>query len=178
MRNIATMRSVEPSRGAVRAEDVYDTDIDDLWRACSRPDRLARWIAKVAGNAAPGNTVNVTFTSSWSGPARIDDCDAPHHLLLTMDPGDDETQLEAWLTAEGSGTRLVVEERGLPLNGLHFYGAGWYAHLEDLARSLAEDGPVHPDGWSAESPAAGWHARWSEALPAYESAEPTGSEKT
>jgi hypothetical protein len=50
----------------------------------------------------------------------------------TMHPLD-ESQIEAWLTAEGSKTRLVVEERGLPVDALHFHGAGWQVHLEDRA---------------------------------------------
>ena len=54
------------------------------------------------------------FTSSWTGPATIEVCDAPHHLLLTTG-AEDESQVEAWLTTEGAQTRLVVEERGLPV---------------------------------------------------------------
>jgi uncharacterized protein YndB with AHSA1/START domain len=30
--------------------DIYDTDVDDLWEACTNPERLARWIAKVSGD--------------------------------------------------------------------------------------------------------------------------------
>jgi uncharacterized protein YndB with AHSA1/START domain len=153
----------------VRVEDVYDTGIEDLWQACTTPERLARWIAKVSGELHAGGMVHAVFTSTWSGPARIEACDAPHHLLLTTEPGtDDESQLEAWLTAEGSRTRLVVEERGLPVDSLHFYGAGWQVHLEDLARSLAGDGPVHAGGWSEQTPASSWHARWTELTPTYQ----------
>ena len=79
----------------------------------------------------------------------------------------DEAELEAWLTEEGSRTRLVVEERGLPLEELPFHGAGWQAHLEDLGRSLVLGGPAHPDGWSSSRHAAGWHQRWTELTPAY-----------
>lgn len=57
--------------------------------------------------------------------------------------------------ALGAFTRLVVEERGLPLDRLHLHGAGWQAHLEDLGRSLA-----------GESSA--WEARWTELAPVYE----------
>ena len=78
-----------------------------------------------------------------------------------MEPGtDDEATLEAWLTEEGGRTRLVVEERGLPLDALHFYGAGWQAHLEDLGRSLAGE------------PSA-WKSRWTELTPVY-AAQPIG----
>ena len=169
MNIIGTLRTVDETTGAVRVEDTYATDIHDLWAACTTPERLARWIATVSGDLSVGSTVDLVFTSTWSGRARIDVCEAPHHLLLTSEPGtDEESQTEVWLLAEGDGTRLVVEERGLPTDGLHFYGAGWQAHLEDLARALDTDGPVHAEGWSAEEAAPAWKARWQELTPAYQ----------
>jgi len=169
VRIIGTMRALDDTRGAVRVEDVYDTDIDDLWKACTTPERLARWIAEVSGDLRVGGTVHAVFTSTWTGPARIEVCDAPHHLLLTTEPEtDDETQIEAWLTAEGSRTRLVVEERGLPVGQLHFYGAGWQVHLEDLGRSLVSDGSAHADGWSEQTAAPAWHERCTKLTPAYQ----------
>jgi uncharacterized protein YndB with AHSA1/START domain len=156
MKTIVTMHALDGERGSVRAEDVYDTDIDDLWQACTVPERLARWIAEVSGTPEVGGTVQASLTSTWSGLVRVESCDPPRHLLLTLEPGtDDETTVEAWLSAEEGRTRLVVEERGLPLKGLHFYGAGWQAHLEDLGRSLAGD-------------ASAWKQRWDELTPVYE----------
>lgn len=156
MRTIGTMRALDERRGAIHVEDAYDTDIEDLWEACTKPERLARWIAEVSGELRVDGIFHASFTSSWSGPGRVDVCEPPRHLLLTMEAGtDDETQIEAWLTREGDETRLVVEERGLPLDRLHFHGAGWQAHLEDLARSLADE------------PSA-WEARWNELTPAYQ----------
>jgi uncharacterized protein YndB with AHSA1/START domain len=166
---IGTMRELDDTRGAVRVEDVYDTDIDDLWQACTSPERLARWIAEVSGDLRLGGTVNVVFTSTWTGPARIEVCEAPRHLLLTAEPGaEDETHIEAWLAAEGPKTRLIVEERGLPAGQLHFYGAGWQVHLEDLGRSLASGGSAHTEGWSSDRAAPAWHQRWTELTPAYQ----------
>ncbi len=164
-----TMRALDETHGAVRVEDLYDTDINDLWQACTTPERLSRWIAEVSGDLKVGATFHAVFTSTWSGPARIEVCDAPNHLLLTNEPGaEDESQLEAWFTQEGSQTRLVVEERGLPVDKLHFYGAGWQAHLEDLGRSLSSGEAAHTDGWSAERAAPAWHQRWTELTPDYE----------
>ncbi len=171
MTSTGTMRALDDVTGAVRVEDVYDTDIDDLWAACTTPERLSRWIAEVSGELREGATFDAVLTSTWAGPIRIEVCEAPRHLLLTMEPGtDDETQVEAWLTSEGAGTRLVVEERGLPVDKIHFYGAGWQAHVDDLGRSLATGGTVHPGGWSAEAPSAAWRARWDELTPAYREA--------
>ena len=156
MNTTGTMRALDESLGAVRVEDVYDTDIDDLWEACTTPERLARWIADVSGDLRVGGAIHATFTSSWDGPGQIRECDRPRHLLLTMEPGTgDETEMEVWLSEEGARTRLVVEERGLPLDKIHFHGAGWQAHLEDLRRSL-----------SGRSSA--WKARWTELAPVYE----------
>jgi uncharacterized protein YndB with AHSA1/START domain len=156
MKTIGTMRALDQDRGALRVEDVYDTDINDLWAACTEPERLARWIAEVSGDLHIGGTIHAVFTSTWTGPGRIEACDSPHHLLLTMQPDtEDEAQIEAWLTAEGAKTRLVVEERGLPLADLHYHGAGWQAHLEDLGHAL--------NGGQSQ-----WKARWDELTPAYE----------
>jgi hypothetical protein len=106
---------------------------------------------------------------TWTGPGRIDACEKPHHLLLTTEPGtSDEAQIEAWLTEEGSRTRLVVEERGLPLERLYFHGAGWQAHLEDLGRSLGGEAAAGPEPWTENSPESGWRARWTELTPTYE----------
>jgi uncharacterized protein YndB with AHSA1/START domain len=169
MRILGTTRALDDTRGAVRVEDVYETDIEDLWAACTEPERLARWIAEVSGDLREGGEVHAVLTSTWSGRVAIESCEPPHHLVLTMGPGtEEESRVEAWLTAEGSRTRLVVEERGLPVEALHFYGAGWQVHLEDLGRSLRGGAAVHPGGWSAEQAAPNWHSRWQELTPAYQ----------
>lgn len=156
-RMLGSMRRIDEARGAVRVEDVYDTGIGDLWSAITEPRRLARWIADVEGDLRVGGMVQARFTSTWEGPGRIDVCDPPNHILLTMEPATaDETVIEAWLTSEGEHTRLVIEERGLPLDALYKHGAGWQAHIEDLGRYLA-------GGQS------NWKARWTELTPAYHS---------
>lgn len=169
MRTIGTMHALDETRGAVRVEDVYDTDIEDLWEACTSPERLVRWLAEVSGERHLGGTVHVTFTSTATGPGVVEVCEAPYHLRVRMCPGtDDETAIEAWLSEEGSRTRLVVEERGLPLDKLHFHGSGWQVHLEDLGRSLQTGSTVHPDGWTTETPSPAWDRQWRRLTPTYE----------
>ncbi len=144
----------------VRVEDVYDTDLDDLWAAITDPDRLARWIATVDGDLRVGGVVALAFTSGWEGAARVDVCDAPHRLLLTTEPDSaDEGQIEVVLAAEAHGTRLVVEDRGLPPGEGPDHGAGWQVHLEDL-RAVLEGREPRP-----------WRERWIELRPAYRAAQ-------
>jgi len=153
-----TVRSVD-GRGVVRMEGRYDTDIDDLWSALTDARRLARWLAEVEGDLRVGGAFRATFTSGWEGPGRVDTCEPPQHLLVTMTPGgDDETVIEAVLVADGDGTMLVIEERGLPLEELAAHGAGWQAHVEDLAAHIAGRAPTD------------WRTRWLELEPSYRGA--------
>jgi uncharacterized protein YndB with AHSA1/START domain len=135
-RILGTLRT-EDGRGVVHIEDVYPTDVDDLWAAVSEPERLARWLVDIEGETRGGNPFHVRFTSGWEGTLRVDVCEAPRHLLLTASDGESETVMEATLTPEADGTRLVIEERGLPLSEYAAHGAGWQAHLEDLGTVLA-----------------------------------------
>jgi hypothetical protein len=45
----------------------------------------------------------------------------------------EETVMDVTLTADGDGTVLVVEERGIPVKLLAAYGAGVQIHVENLA---------------------------------------------
>ena len=143
-------------KGVVRMEGAYDTDIDDLWSALTDTPRLARWVAQVEGDLRVGGAFQATFRSGWEGHGRVDVCEPPRHLLVTMTPGEEEeTVIEAELVTDGHQTRLVVEERGLPLEELAAHGAGWQAHVEDLAAHLAG---IEPSDW---------RTRWSELAPSY-----------
>ncbi len=141
--------------GVVRIEDTYDTGIEDLWTALTDPQRLSRWIADVEGDLRPGGVFQARFTSEWEGSGRVDVCERPTRLVVTMWDDEGETVIEARLTAQADKTRLVIEESGLPLGELAAHGSGWQAHMEDLATHLA--GQARAD----------WKTRWLELTPWY-----------
>lgn len=154
---VGTLRRLEGGKGAVRMEDLYDTDADDLWSALTDPRRLAQWVASVTGELCLGGWIHARFTSGWDGPGRIDVCQAPHRLVVTMSPGTpDETVIDATLTPEDDKTRLVIEERGIPLGELPFHGAGWQAHVDDLT--------AHIHGRETGD----WRTRWTALTPTYQ----------
>ncbi|HET6626605.1 MAG TPA: SRPBCC family protein [Nocardioidaceae bacterium] len=157
MKIIGTMRALEETRGAVRIEDTYDTDIDDLWEACTKPERLARWIAEVSGDLRLGGEFDASFTSGWEGTGRVDACEPPRRLLVTTtEAGEpDEQVIEVTLTPDGDRTKLIIEERGLPIDHLAAYGAGWQVHAEDLAAYLTS------------SERCDRQTRWQELIPFY-----------
>lgn len=87
-------------------------------------------------------------------------CEPPRRLLVTMSAGqDDQTVIEAEIIPDGDYARLALEERGLPLDEAAAHGAGWQAHVEDLAAYLVG------------TPTAHWRTRWTELTPAYRDQE-------
>jgi uncharacterized protein YndB with AHSA1/START domain len=96
--------------------------------------------------------------SGWEGTGRVEVCEPPRRLRVTGREAQDsyDEVIEATLTADGEQTILVIEARGMPLERVPFYGAGWQIHVEDLAAYLA--GRERGDGM----------ARWNELVPPYQ----------
>ncbi|HEV8103548.1 MAG TPA: SRPBCC family protein [Gaiellaceae bacterium] len=164
---LGSLRSAN-GKGVVRIEDRYDTGIDDLWAAITDPDRLARWHGQVEGDLRPGGTFRLYIEASdIDSTGRVEACEPPRRLLVTTRETDEsyrkgqgvppfDESLEATLTADGDHTILVIEVRGMPLDKIAFYGAGWQIHAESLAAYIA--GREQGDG----------EARWDELVPAYQ----------
>ena len=145
------------AKGNVHVEELYDTDIDDLWSALTDPQRLDRWLAHVEGDLRPGGSFRALFTSGWEGAGRVDVCEPPRRLVVSMSGGEgDGTVMEAQLVVVGHQTKLVIEEQGLALEELPLHGAGWQAHVEDLSAYLAN------------RERSDWQSRWLELTPIYQ----------
>ena len=84
----------------------------------------------------------------------IRETDASHQGGPGVPPFD--AGIELTLTAVGDQTDLTIEVRGMPLDKIAFYGAGWQIHAENLAHYLA----------GRERADAG--ARWAELIPPYQ----------
>jgi len=166
-RILGSLRSAD-GQGVVRVEDRYDTDIDDLWSALTDPGRLARWYGEVAGDLRPGGEFRLHVDDAGMDvTGRVEACEPPRRLRVTTRETDESYRpgngvppfdeiAEATLTADGDQTILVIEVRGMPLDKIAFYGAGWQIHAENLATYLAgrESGDTE--------------ARWGELVPPYQ----------
>jgi uncharacterized protein YndB with AHSA1/START domain len=156
-RIVGSLRSAD-GMGIVRIQGRYGTDVDDLWSALTDPGRLARWYGRVEGDLRPGGQFRLHIESDgWDGTGRVDACEPPRRLLVTTRDADEpyDEVIEAMLTADGDQTILVIEARGMPLDKIAFYGAGWQIHAENLAAHLAGRERVG-------------EARWHELAPAYQ----------
>ena len=156
-RILGSLRSAD-GKGVVRMEDRVDTDIDDVWSALTDPTRLARWYGEIEGDLSVGGEYRARlFASGWEGTGRLEACEPPRRLLVTIKDADEpgEGVIEVTLAADGDQTIVVWEERGMPLDYLAAFGAGIQVHVEDLAAHLA--GRERVDS----------KARWDELIPAY-----------
>jgi uncharacterized protein YndB with AHSA1/START domain len=155
-------------QGVVRIEDRLDAGVGDVWSAITDPARLARWHAQVEGDLRPGGEFRIYVEpDDWEGTGRVEECEPPRRLRVTTRESDESWKkgegtppfdevVEATLTPDGGQTILVLEVRGIPLDVVAFYGAGWQIHAESLARHVA--GQERGDT----------EARWSELIPAYQ----------
>jgi uncharacterized protein YndB with AHSA1/START domain len=166
-RILGSLRSADGT-GVVRIEDHYDTGIEDLWSAITDPGRVARWYGRVEGDLRPGGEFRLYVESSdIDATGRVEVCEPPRRLLVATRETDEsyrrgqgappfDEAIEARLTADGDQTILVIEVRGLPLDKVAFYGAGWQIHAETLAAFLAGREPGDTE------------ARWDELVPPYQ----------
>jgi uncharacterized protein YndB with AHSA1/START domain len=154
--------------GVVRIEDRYDTGIDDLWAAITDPARLARWHGQLEGDLRPGGAFRLYLEADdIESTGRVEVCEPPRRLLVTSRETDESYQkgqgvppfdaaIEVMLTADGDQTLLVLEVKGMPLDKIAFYGAGWQIHAESLAAYLAGRERGDTEG------------QWGELVPAYQ----------
>jgi len=111
----------------------YDAPIEDVWDACTSPERLARWLSPVTGDLRVGGS----FQMQGNAGGEILRCEAPRLLLVTWVYGDrpaDEVELR--LTPDGDGTVLELEHAtvaehapmmidGRPVDAILGVGIGW-----------------------------------------------------
>ncbi len=166
VRILGSLRSTA-GKGVVRIEDRYPTDVKDLWAAITEPSRLAGWLGEVDGDLRPGGKFRLYVpTDNVENAGQVEACEPPRRLRVTMRETDESYRkgqgappfdkvTEATLTPDGDHTILVIEVRGLPLDKIAFFGAGWQIHAENLATYIAgrERGDTE--------------ARWDQLVPPY-----------
>src|SRR5579884_3498736 len=78
----------------------YAYPVEDLWNACTDPQRLGRWLAPVEGELRPGGTFRVVGQAC----GRVLRCDGPHLLKVTWEYGEGTpTEVELRLSPDGHG---------------------------------------------------------------------------
>jgi uncharacterized protein YndB with AHSA1/START domain len=85
---------------------VYDTGIEDLWDACTNPERIPRWFLPVSGDLELGGRYALEGNASGT----IERCEPPRSFFATWEYGGMVSWIELTLTPEAGGrTRFSLE---------------------------------------------------------------------
>jgi len=120
---------------------VYDTDVDDLWDACTNPERIPRWFLPVSGELKIGGKYQLEGNAGGT----VERCDPPKSFAATWEFGGNVSWIEVRLTPEGEGARFELEhvahvDERWDEFGPGAVGIGWDGALVGLALHLAAPG--------------------------------------
>ena len=148
----------------------YDAGVEDLWGACTNPERIPRWFLPISGDLRVGGHYQLEGNAGGT----IERCDPPRSFAATWEYGDEVTWIEVRLVPEGdTRTRLELEHVALVDNarwaefGPGATGVGWELALSGLGLHLAGGGArVDPQefmAWTASDEGREFTTRCSEA---------------
>ncbi|WP_438303573.1 SRPBCC family protein [Streptomyces sp. HUAS TT11] len=131
----------------VTVSRTYDSSLDDLWDACTNPERIPRWFLPVSGDLRVGGR----FQLEGNAGGTIERCDPPKSFFATWEYGGEVSWIELRLTpVEDGGTRFELEhiahvddERWAEF-GPGAVGVGWDTGLLGLSRHLATGASMDP----------------------------------
>jgi uncharacterized protein YndB with AHSA1/START domain len=158
-RNLTVERDERRQRTVQTVSQSYPTTVDDLWEACTQPDRLARWFAPVTGDLRLGGRYQVEGNAS----GQVIACEPPRSFTVTWELGGDSSQVAVRLAPEGERARLTLEHEHTGDADSPFWaqfgpgatGVGWDLALLGLALHLVagKDRPDDPADFVRSAPA-------------------------
>ncbi len=125
---------------AVTLSRSYETDLDDLWEALTKKERIARWFAPVDGDFRPGGCFQITGNAD----GEIVKCSPPSKLSLTWEFGGGVSWVDLELTDAGGGKSLLTLTHTADPSphwdryGPGAVGVGWEFGFLGLALHLAD----------------------------------------
>jgi uncharacterized protein YndB with AHSA1/START domain len=152
----------------------YDTGVEDLWDACTNPERIARWFLPVSGEFKVGGRYSLEGNASGT----IERCEPPRSVFATWEFNNMVSWIELTLTSEGEGRSRFslehiahVDDQMWEQFGPGAVGIGWDLGVMGLSTHLetgAERPPIEEVfAWQTSAEGrefvAGLSAAWAEA---------------
>lgn len=123
----------------------YDATIEEVWDACTNPERISRWLLPITGDLRPGGT----FQLEGNAGGEILRCEKPHLLKVTWVMGEEmSTEVEVRIAPGPDGDTVLELEHASPAEimdemlrtygpgGTIGVGGGWDIALLGLDRHL------------------------------------------
>jgi uncharacterized protein YndB with AHSA1/START domain len=132
----------------------YDTDIGDLWDACTNPERIPRWFLPVSGDLRVGGHYQLEGNAGGT----VQTCDRPHGFTATWEHAGVVSWIAIRLAAESeSRTRFELEHTMLADDdtwarfGPGAVGVGWDLAVLGLGLHVATQSDVDAGAFMAWS---------------------------
>lgn len=151
------MTSWQEDRATVHFERWIDATIDAVWDAISTEQGLESWLAPATVDLRPDGSIDLDFKEEGLAGGAIIELTPGSVLEFQWGfPGEPDSVLRIELAESAGGTKLTLNHRLLPGDQVVGYGAGWHAHLDQLAEVVTGRQPSN------------WDARFAELLPLYQ----------
>ena len=125
----------------------YEGGLDDVWDACTNPERIPRWFLPVSGDLRVGGRYQLKGNASGI----IERCDPPTSFVATWEFGGQVSWIEVRLSEVAPDRVLFELEHIGPVDqdrwaefGPAAAGVGWDMTLSGLARHLTGGPPLTP----------------------------------
>jgi uncharacterized protein YndB with AHSA1/START domain len=139
----------------------YDAPIEDVWEACTDPERIKRWFLPVTGDLRLGGS----YQLEGNAGGEIVRCEPPRVLKVTWRSGEDPTapglsEVELRLSAGAAGRTVLELEHAATVDpdwwaryGPGAVGVGWDLTLLGLGLHLRNESIGDLSAWEQSSEA-------------------------
>ena len=142
------VRTLEAGQArTVTISQSYRATTEEVWDACTNPERIARWFLPISGELRVGGRYQIQGNASGT----IERCDPPKSFAATWEYGGSTSWIEVRLMTEPEErTRLVLEHIAHVTDeqwaefGPGAVGVGWDMGIMGLARHLSSGAAVNP----------------------------------
>jgi uncharacterized protein YndB with AHSA1/START domain len=139
----------------VTVSQTYDTDVEDLWDACTSAERLPRWFLPVSGDLRVGGK----YQLQGNAGGKVERCDPPKSFFATWEMGDQVSWIDVRIVEDAAGgARLELEHIAhvdddlWAQYGPGAVGVGWDAAFMGLASHLSAGNealdPAAAEAWA------------------------------
>ncbi|MDF2979196.1 MAG: hypothetical protein K0S40_3924 [Actinomycetospora sp.] len=161
-RGVGTRVLGEGEASVVTVSRAYATDVEDLWAACTEPERIARWFLPVSGELRLGGRYQLEGNAGGT----ITACDPPRSFDATWEYGGATSWIEVRVETDDAGARCTLSHIARVDDHWRTYGPGaagigWDLGLLGLAAHVEGGGtaPGQAEAWSTSDEGRGFITR-------------------
>jgi uncharacterized protein YndB with AHSA1/START domain len=137
----------------------FDATAEEVWAALTEPDHVRNWLAEMTIEPRPGGRVTFRWDMGETQEGEVRVFDPPRTFEYTWEQGA-LSHIRFELSADGTGTQLVLEHSLIAPDAAAGIGAGWHSHLDAMDALLTQ----------SIRPPTDWTVRYEQLLPDYQDA--------